>query len=37
LMGKFANNLFQKIFSISCTVVIIVASVFTVATAFFNP
>jgi Mn2+/Fe2+ NRAMP family transporter len=37
LMGAFANNTFQKIFSISCTVVIIIASVFTVATAFYNP
>jgi Mn2+/Fe2+ NRAMP family transporter len=37
LMGEFANNKFQKIFSIACTVVIVVASVFTVATAFFNP
>jgi Mn2+/Fe2+ NRAMP family transporter len=36
LMGGFANNLFQKYFAIICTVVIIVASVFTVATAFFN-
>ena len=36
LMGEFANNLFQKYFAIICTVVIIVASVFTVATAFFN-
>ena len=36
LMGKFANNAFQKIFSISCTVVIVVASLFTVATAFFT-
>ena len=37
LMGEFANNKFQKFFSIACTVVIVVASVFTVATAFFNP
>ncbi|HEY5156807.1 MAG TPA: divalent metal cation transporter [Anaerolineales bacterium] len=36
LMGGFANNIFQKYFAIICTVVIIVASVFTVATAFFN-
>ena len=36
LMGEFANNVFQKYFAIICTVVIIVASVFTVATAFFN-
>jgi Mn2+/Fe2+ NRAMP family transporter len=37
LMGEFANNKFQKYFAITCTVVIIVASVFTVAAAFFNP
>jgi Mn2+/Fe2+ NRAMP family transporter len=36
LMGAFANNLFQKYFAIICTIVIIVASVFTVATAFFH-
>jgi Mn2+/Fe2+ NRAMP family transporter len=36
LMGNYANNNFQKVFSITCTVVIIVATVFTVATAFFN-
>jgi Mn2+/Fe2+ NRAMP family transporter len=35
LMGKFANNTFQRVFSISCTVVIVLASVFTVITAFF--
>jgi len=35
LMGEFANNKFQKIFSIACTVVIIVASLFTVVTVFF--
>jgi Mn2+/Fe2+ NRAMP family transporter len=35
LMGNFANNNFQKIFSVTCTVVIVVASLFTVATAFF--
>jgi Mn2+/Fe2+ NRAMP family transporter len=35
LMGGFANNKFQKIFSIACTVVIIVASLFTVVTVFF--
>ena len=37
LMGEFANNLFQKYFAVICTIVIVVASVFTVATAFFNP
>ena len=36
LMGEFANNKFQKYFAIICTIVIIVASVFTVATAFFK-
>jgi Mn2+/Fe2+ NRAMP family transporter len=36
LMGNFANNRFQKVFSIACTVVIIVASVFTVATVFIK-
>jgi Mn2+/Fe2+ NRAMP family transporter len=36
LMGNFANNAFQKVFSVACTVVIVVASIFTVATAFFN-
>jgi Mn2+/Fe2+ NRAMP family transporter len=36
LMGKFANNKFQKYFAIMCTIVIIIASIFTVAAAFFN-
>ena len=36
LMGEFANNNFQKIFSIACTVVIIVTSLFTVATIFIK-
>jgi Mn2+/Fe2+ NRAMP family transporter len=36
LMGKFANNAFQKYFAIICTIVIVVASVFTVAAAFFT-
>jgi Mn2+/Fe2+ NRAMP family transporter len=36
LMGNYANNRFQNIFSISCTVIIIVASVFTVATIFIR-
>ena len=35
LMGEFANNKFQKIFSITCTVVIIAASLFTAVTVFF--
>ncbi len=36
LMGKFANNQFQKYFAIICTIVIIIASVFTVAAVFFK-
>ncbi len=36
LMGEFANSLFQKYFAIICTVVIVIASIFTVAAAFFN-
>jgi NRAMP (natural resistance-associated macrophage protein)-like metal ion transporter len=36
LMGEFANNRFQKYFAIICTIVIIIASVFTVASAFFT-
>jgi len=36
LMGEFANNRFQKIFSIACTVVIVVTSLFTVATIFIK-
>jgi Mn2+/Fe2+ NRAMP family transporter len=36
LMGEFANNMFQKYFAIICTIVIIVASVFTVAAALLN-
>jgi Mn2+/Fe2+ NRAMP family transporter len=35
LMGEFVNNNFQKIFSVACTVIIVVASVFTVAATFF--
>ncbi len=35
LMGGFANNKFQKIFSITCTVIIIFASLFTVVAVFF--
>jgi Mn2+/Fe2+ NRAMP family transporter len=34
VMGEHANNLFQKYFSVACTIVIIVASVFTVVVAF---
>jgi manganese transport protein len=36
LMGEFANNKFQKYFAIVCTVVIVIASIFTVATVFFK-
>ena len=36
LMGQFANNRFQKIFSIACTVVIVVASIFTAVTIFIK-
>jgi Mn2+/Fe2+ NRAMP family transporter len=35
LMGEFVNNPFQKWFSIACSVVIVIASIFTVATIFF--
>jgi hypothetical protein len=35
-MGKFRNHAFQKYFAIACTVVIVVASVFTVAAFFFK-
>jgi Mn2+/Fe2+ NRAMP family transporter len=36
LMGGFVNNAFQKYFAVGCTVVILVAAVFTVATIFFK-
>jgi Mn2+/Fe2+ NRAMP family transporter len=36
LMGDFVNNKFQKYFSIICTIVIVVASGFTVAAVFFK-
>lgn len=35
LMGTFVNNPFQKWFAILCSVVIVIASIFTVATLFF--
>lgn len=35
LMGEFVNNPFQKWFAILCSVVIVIASLFTVATIFF--
>ncbi len=34
IMGEFANNAFQKWFAIACTVVIVIASVFTVIASF---
>jgi Mn2+/Fe2+ NRAMP family transporter len=36
LMGEFANNKFQKYFAIVCTVVIVIASVFTVVSYFIK-
>lgn len=36
LMGEFANNTFQKVFSVGCTVLIIIASVSTVAISIFQ-
>jgi Mn2+/Fe2+ NRAMP family transporter len=36
LMGEFKNNIFQKYFAIACTVVIVVASIFTVASYFIK-
>ena len=36
LMGKFVNNAFQKYFSIVCTLVIAIASLFTLATIFMK-
>ncbi|MGE5375205.1 MAG: NRAMP family divalent metal transporter [Bacteroidota bacterium] len=35
-MREYANNVFQKTFAIACTVVIVVASVFTMAAMFFH-
>ena len=35
LMGDYVNNKFQKWFSIICSVVIVIASIFTVASIFF--
>jgi Mn2+/Fe2+ NRAMP family transporter len=34
VMGEHANNLFQKYFAVACTIVIIIASAFTVVVAF---
>ena len=34
IMGEFSNNAFQKYFSIICTIVIAIASLFTIATLF---
>jgi len=36
LMGEFVNNAFQKYFSIACTIVIAIASLFTIATLFIK-
>ena len=36
LMGEFVNNAFQKYFAIICTVVIVIASVFTIASLFLK-
>jgi Mn2+/Fe2+ NRAMP family transporter len=36
VMGDFVNNAFQKYFSIACTIVIGIASAFTVAVTFFK-
>jgi Mn2+/Fe2+ NRAMP family transporter len=36
LMGEFANNRFQRWFAIACTIVIVVASAFTVGSVFFT-
>jgi Mn2+/Fe2+ NRAMP family transporter len=36
LMGNFANNNFQKYFAIICTIVIVIASLFTVAAIVFK-
>jgi Mn2+/Fe2+ NRAMP family transporter len=36
MMREFVNNTFQKTFAVACTVVIVIASAFTVAATFFN-
>ena len=36
LMGKYANNRFQKYFAIVLTVIIVIASFFTVYATFFE-
>jgi len=36
MMRAYVNNAFQKTFAVACTVVIVIASVFTVAATFFN-
>ena len=36
MMREFVNNAFQKTFAVACTVVIVIASAFTVAATFFN-
>lgn len=36
VMGEFVNNRFKRIFAISCTVLILIASFFTIGAAFLN-
>ena len=36
IMGEFANNKFQKYFALVCTVIIVIAAVFTVGSLFFH-
>ncbi|HTX90931.1 MAG TPA: divalent metal cation transporter [Anaerolineales bacterium] len=36
LMGEFVNNKFQKYFAVTCSILIVIASIFTVATFFFK-
>ena len=36
IMKEFTNNAFQKVFAIGCTVVIVIASAFTVVTTFYH-
>ncbi len=36
LMGEFVNNAFQKYFAIICTVLIVIASIFTIASLFMK-
>jgi Mn2+/Fe2+ NRAMP family transporter len=36
LMGEYANSTFQKYFAVVCTIIIVIASIFTVFTVFFQ-